>query len=344
MKITKNQLRQIIQEAIATSLNENIPPGRTVSSVPTEVVPPPEDENVRRSQLGDVSGTGERAGGPNPWSLGSAYDAKQRAELKPPTDLPGGVRLGAMEKVIDSDKGSLEVGGSIKTGPTENVNDFLSNIQVGAKGKLPNLIGSPINPFATVDFTFDPNSKSGRESFGKIQTALGAGVGIDFLGLPDMIELGLAKRIGGTASSKIAVNAGPMQVYTHLVQSGEGLTKPDSSGGVTIDVPKMGKAMRNFFNRLKRGKQSTAIPAHLRPPDDSNVAYEDVPAETTELSTTDKIKTMPDKDWKNLLKSGDLSDEKLAYYRKVRDAHREGSGGGDVVNETFKRWKELING
>jgi hypothetical protein len=351
MKITKNQLKQIIQEELATSLNESIPPPeRTISSEPTEVVPPPspedDDEYVRTSELGKVSiGTGERTGGPNPYSLGSAYGGKRRPVLKPPTDLPGGVRLGATETVFDSDMGSLEVGGSIKTGPYKNVNDFLSNIQVGGKGKLN--LAQGLDAYGTVDYSIDPNSKSGRENFGSIQTALGGGITLN-----NMLDLGIAKRVGvgeggiesrGATSGRIGFNLPMAQLYAHIVQSDKGGGEFDSSVGATIDVPTAARIAGNFLKRLKGGKKSTAIPAHLRPKDDSGVAYKDVPAAKAEPSDTDKIRNMSDKDWKNLLKSGDLTKKEIARYRAEREAHHEGSGAGDVVNETFKRWKVLIN-
>ena len=122
MKITKNQLRQIIQEELASSLDK----------VDTK------DE----LNIGDLaSSDGET--------------------LKISPNIPTDFTLGGTQEFEVGDKGKIEVGGRFnpaKFGRPNSLDDVLSSVSAGVKGKYD--LGQGVGAYGSVDYTIAPSPES----------------------------------------------------------------------------------------------------------------------------------------------------------------------------------------
>ena len=260
MRISKAELRQIIQEAIATSLNEreaappefkpedatNLDDPMASSMVPV----PPVSPLVKRER----DATADKQGPVKPI---------KEPETKP--TIPTELTVGATEEFKVGDKGTVNIGGSMRSGTYDNLDDLLSGVKFGGKGQYD--LGQGVGAYGSVDYTIKPSA----ESLGKIQSTLGLGLTFN-----DMVDVGILlpfKGLGLTddLQGRVGLNVGALNLAMH---AGKGGARTGNIGAsANIDV-----------GELFRDMQALAKKQNLQ----------------------------------------------------------EGSGDGDVVNETFKRWKKLI--
>jgi len=248
MKISKDQLKQIIQEELATSLNESIPPPkRTISSEPTEVVaPPPEDKNVPAGKLVDLSRD------TNPYRDAPAVQQGPIKPIKEPETkptIPTELSFGGTQEIPIGDRGTVNIGGSMRSGTYDNLDDLLSGVKFGGKGQYD--LGGGIGAYGSVDYTIKPSA----ESLGKIQTTLGMGLTFN-----NMVDLGILVPFEGAGfgtgevmtddlQGRVGLNVGALNLAMH---AGKGGARTGNIGmSANVDVGKLFKRMQALGKKQK---------------------------------------------------------------------------------------------
>tara|TARA_R110000787_G_scaffold61162_1_gene138627 strand:+ start:92 stop:814 length:723 start_codon:yes stop_codon:yes gene_type:complete len=122
MKISKDQLKQIIQEELASSLNPYDPKDKL--------------------NIVDIAGSDGEA-------------------LKSSPNIPTELTVGGTQEIEVGDRGTVEVGGNMNVGKmrdASNIDDILSSVTIGGKGSFD--LGQGIGAYGSADYTFKPSKES----------------------------------------------------------------------------------------------------------------------------------------------------------------------------------------